>query len=66
MTGVAIPLKKRPEKVRIQLDFEKGERSFYDATAMTHIHMYKTTFKDKLYPFFSTETDESQTGIQIS
>ncbi|XP_041966907.1 E3 ubiquitin-protein ligase TRIM35-like [Alosa sapidissima] len=64
--GIHIELEKRPERIRIQLDYGKGLLSFYDADDMTHIHTYKPTFTEKIYPFFSTETDESTTGIQIS
>lgn len=64
--GIPIALEKRPEIVRIQLDYGKGELSFYNASDMSLIYMYQTAFTDKLYPFFSTETDDCKTPIQIS
>lgn len=63
--GEIMALANRPRKVRIQLNYEEGELSFYDAIELTHIYTYKTKFKDKLYPFFSTETDESKTSIEV-
>ncbi|XP_041966898.1 E3 ubiquitin-protein ligase TRIM35-like [Alosa sapidissima] len=59
----------KPKKVRIELDCDKGHLSFYDVTddmPMTLIHTFFHAFTETLYPFFSTETDDSKIGIQVS
>lgn len=63
--GLVIELEKKPERVRVQLDYEKGELYFYNTADMSYIHAYRTTFTEKLFPFFSTETDISESGISV-
>lgn len=48
-----VEVENNPETLRVQVDFDKGEVSFYDAKDMTHIHTHKDTFTEKLFPFFS-------------
>ncbi|XP_067083680.1 E3 ubiquitin-protein ligase TRIM35-like [Osmerus mordax] len=48
-----LPLKRRLQRVRVQLDWDRGEVSFYDPEDMTHIHTHKDSFTEKLYPYFS-------------
>lgn len=48
-----VEVAKNPETLRVQVDFDKGEVSFFDAKDMTHIHTHKDTFTEKLFPFFS-------------
>ena len=51
--GKTLPLKRRLQRIRVQLDWDRGEVSFYDPEDMTHIHTYKNSFTEKLYPYFS-------------
>ncbi|XP_062403471.1 zinc-binding protein A33-like [Sardina pilchardus] len=60
-----LSLKTAPQRVRVQLDYERGEVSFYDPSDMSHIYTYKHSFKDKLFPYFSTGGDEGETSLQI-
>ncbi|KAM4616642.1 zinc-binding protein A33-like [Polymixia lowei] len=47
-----IKVKRSLQRIRVQLDYDMGEVSFYDPEDMTHIYTYKDTFTEKLYPFF--------------
>ncbi|XP_062308116.1 zinc-binding protein A33-like [Osmerus eperlanus] len=51
--GNTLPLKRRLQRIRVQLDWDRGEVSFYDPEDMTHIDTYKDSFTEKLYPYFS-------------
>ncbi|KAM6954497.1 nuclear factor 7, brain-like [Aplochiton taeniatus] len=50
--GKDIPLNSRPRRIRVQLDYDRGELSFYNTEDMTHIYTHKDTFTEKLYPYF--------------
>lgn len=40
-------------KIRVQLDYDKGILSFYDLRDSTLIHTIKHTFTETVFPFFS-------------
>ncbi|NP_001137520.1 tripartite motif containing 35-34 [Danio rerio] len=40
------------ERVRVDLDYDRGTVSFSDPLKSKHIHTYTTTFTDTVYPFF--------------
>ncbi|XP_038154186.1 nuclear factor 7, ovary-like [Cyprinodon tularosa] len=53
IAGKQIPIKKSMKKFRVQLDYDKGEVSFYDSENMSHIYTYRETFTEILFPYFS-------------
>ncbi|XP_019221045.1 nuclear factor 7, brain [Oreochromis niloticus] len=48
-----VTLKKSLQRIRVQLDYDRGEVSFYDPKDMTHIYTYRDTFTEKLFPYFT-------------
>uniref|UniRef100_A0A8C4HYU5 B30.2/SPRY domain-containing protein n=1 Tax=Dicentrarchus labrax TaxID=13489 RepID=A0A8C4HYU5_DICLA len=50
--GKTVTVKKRLQKIRVQLDYDGGEVSFYDPEHMTHIFTHRDTFTEKLFPYF--------------
>lgn len=62
-----IEVKTQPLTVGILLDYKKGQVSFYDTGARSHIYSFRgQTFTDKLYPFFNfcNEDTDNQTPVQ--
>ncbi|XP_061088118.1 E3 ubiquitin-protein ligase TRIM35-like isoform X2 [Conger conger] len=52
--GVApLALKKKPTRIRVQLDFDVGEVSFFDSSDMSHIHTFSVLLAERLFPYFS-------------
>lgn len=51
---------------RVQLDFERGKVSLYNAVDITHVYTSVDTFVEKLHPFFLVEAaDAEAVGIKI-
>ncbi|XP_039603107.1 uncharacterized protein LOC120525127 isoform X1 [Polypterus senegalus] len=46
-------LGKKPKKIAVYLNFDKGELSFVDVEERVIIHRFKEQFSEKLYPVFS-------------
>uniref|UniRef100_A0A3B3SGJ6 Tripartite motif containing 35-12 n=1 Tax=Paramormyrops kingsleyae TaxID=1676925 RepID=A0A3B3SGJ6_9TELE len=48
-----LSLKKTPQRIRVQLDYDRGEVSFSNPADMSLIYTFKGTFTGSLFPFFS-------------
>ncbi|XP_076746589.1 zinc-binding protein A33-like [Maylandia zebra] len=51
--GQTVTVKKSLQRITVQLDYDRGEVSFYDPEDMTHIYTHRDTFTEKLFPYFS-------------
>ncbi|XP_074494594.1 nuclear factor 7, brain-like [Sebastes fasciatus] len=50
--GKTVRVKKSLQRIRVQLNYDKGKVSFYDPEDMTHICTLRDTFTEKLFPYF--------------
>ncbi|XP_036954217.1 nuclear factor 7, brain-like [Acanthopagrus latus] len=51
--GETVRVEKSLQRIRVQLDYDRGEVSFYNPEDMTHIYTYRDTFTEKLFPYFN-------------
>ncbi|XP_024130457.1 nuclear factor 7, ovary-like [Oryzias melastigma] len=65
--GQTVTVTKSLQKIRVQLDYDRGEVSFYNPEDMTHIYTHKDTFTEKLLPYFNVgESEDAKTSkLQI-
>ncbi|CAK6977775.1 nuclear factor 7%2C brain-like [Scomber scombrus] len=65
--GKTVTVKKSLQRIRVQLDYDRGEVSFYDPEDETHIYTHRDTFTEKLFPYFSIGSagDTKTTDIKI-
>ncbi|KAF7658948.1 hypothetical protein LDENG_00005510 [Lucifuga dentata] len=57
-------LKRKPQKVRVQLDYDKGKLSFYDPHDNTHIYTFKHAFTEKVFPYIWVGCKQSPLKIE--
>ncbi|KAL3975376.1 vascular endothelial growth factor A [Sarotherodon galilaeus] len=61
--GQTVRVKKSLQRIRVQLDYDRGEVSFYDPEDMTHIYTHRDTFTEKLLPYFCIfNVDDAKTS----
>ncbi|XP_047451769.1 zinc-binding protein A33-like [Mugil cephalus] len=48
-----LAMKQKPEKITVELDYDKGKVVFINAADMTTIHTFKDKFTEKIFPYFS-------------
>ncbi|XP_034548149.1 nuclear factor 7, brain-like [Notolabrus celidotus] len=61
-------VKKSLQRIRVQLDYDRGEVSFYDPEDMTHIYTHRETFTESVFPYFCVlkSGDAKTVDIKIS
>ncbi|XP_035276340.1 zinc-binding protein A33-like [Anguilla anguilla] len=48
----ALTMRRKPQRVRVQLDWNRGEVSFSDPSDNTPLYTFKHSFTERVFPFF--------------
>uniref|UniRef100_A0A3P9PAW9 B30.2/SPRY domain-containing protein n=1 Tax=Poecilia reticulata TaxID=8081 RepID=A0A3P9PAW9_POERE len=51
--GKTVSVNKSLQRIRVQLDYDRGEVSFYDCEDKSHIYTHRDTFSEKLFPYLA-------------
>ncbi|KAJ8261663.1 hypothetical protein GJAV_G00156900 [Gymnothorax javanicus] len=62
-----LKLERKPQSIRVQLDYDRGEVSFFNSSDMSLIYTFKDTFTERVFPYFSPclKGDGNEGPLQI-
>ncbi|XP_059183069.1 E3 ubiquitin-protein ligase TRIM35-like [Centropristis striata] len=58
-------VQKKSQRIRVNLDCNRGKLSFSDADTNTHIHTFTHTFTERMFPYFYNGDDEDHHPLQV-
>ncbi|XP_034559059.1 E3 ubiquitin-protein ligase TRIM39-like isoform X2 [Notolabrus celidotus] len=59
-------VKNQLQRIRVSLDFDKGQLSFSDRATNTHVHTFTHTFTETMFPFFNTTDTVKILPVKVS
>ncbi|XP_062316487.1 nuclear factor 7, brain-like [Osmerus eperlanus] len=63
----AFTVKQRPQKIRVQLDWDGGKLSFTDPDTDTHLHTFTHTFTERVFPYiYNLDKDHSLKVLPVN
>ncbi|KAJ8248108.1 hypothetical protein GJAV_G00238390 [Gymnothorax javanicus] len=62
-----LKLERKPQSIRVQLDYDRGEVSFFNSSDMSLIYTFKDTFTERVFPYFCPDlnNDGNDGPLQI-
>ncbi|KAJ8261669.1 hypothetical protein GJAV_G00156960 [Gymnothorax javanicus] len=65
--STVVKLKRKPQSIRVRLDYDRGEVSFFNSRDMSLIYTFKDTFTERVFPYFCPDLkgDSNDEPLQI-
>ncbi|XP_062389494.1 nuclear factor 7, brain-like [Sardina pilchardus] len=61
-----LTVSQKPQRIRVQLDWDEGELSFSDPDRNTHIHTFTDIFLERVFPFFSPTVSLTILPVEVA
>ncbi|TKS90424.1 Nuclear factor 7, ovary [Collichthys lucidus] len=63
--STALQVQKKLQRIRVNLDMNRGKLSFSDPDTNTHIHTFTHTFTDKMFPYMWTNNNLKISPVKV-